>query len=211
MMSTETRDIIDLLAGIEPGSRLNVIRARRLQARENAQKSYAALFEPADFGEVAAGERHAVAAFVAGIHGEPAAVGFYLAKLAEAADQSELVETVRAEIERGKTEGPYGAFPAGPLSVEDKAGLVYRVAGDARGVLARLAGALEHAHLLVFRPREASSVAMQALLDTGWSSTAIVTLSQLVAFLSFQLRTVAGLRTLGATLGHHAGAVAKAS
>lgn len=212
MMSTETRDIIDLLAGIEPGSRLDAIRARRLQARENARKSHAALFEPADFGEVSARERHAVAAFVAGIHGEPAAVGFYLAKLAEAADQSELVEAVKAEIERGQTEGPYGAFPAGPLSVEDKAGLIYGVAGDARRVLgARLAAALEHAHLLVFRPRDASSAAMQALLDAGWSSTAIVTLSQLVAFLSFQLRTVAGLRTLGASLGHHAGAAAEAS
>jgi uncharacterized protein YciW len=52
---------------------------------------------------------------------------------------------------------------------------------------------------------------MQALLDTGWSSTAVVTLSQLVAFLSFQLRTVAGLRTLGATFGHHGDAAAKAS
>lgn len=50
-MSTETRDIIDLLAGIEPGSSLDGIRTRRLQARENAQKSYAALFEPAYFGD----------------------------------------------------------------------------------------------------------------------------------------------------------------
>ena len=51
-MSTVTKDIIDLLAGIEPGSSLDGIRARRLQARENAQKSYLALFEPADFGDV---------------------------------------------------------------------------------------------------------------------------------------------------------------
>ena len=52
---------------------------------------------------------------------------------------------------------------------------------------------------------------MQALLEAGWSSTAIVTLSQLVAFLSFQVRVVAGLQTLGASLGHHANAAAKAS
>jgi CMD domain protein len=211
MMRTETKDIIDLLAGIEPGSSLDGVRARRLQARENAQKSYLALFEPVDFGDVAAAERHAVAAFVAGIHGEPAAASFYLAKLAKAADRSELVDRLKAEIERGKTEGPYGAFPAGPLSVEDKAGLIYRVAADARPVLgARLAAALEHAHLLVFRPRDAAPAAMQALLDAGWSNTAIVTLSQLVAFLSFQVRAVAGLRTLGASLGHHASAAAKA-
>ena len=136
-MSTETSDIIDVLAGIEPGSSLDGIRARRLQARENAQMSYLALFEPVDFGDVAAIERCAVAAFVAGVHGEPAAAGYYLSKLAKLADRSELVEAVKAEIERANTQGPYGAFPAGPLSVEDKAGLIYRVAPDASVSLAK--------------------------------------------------------------------------
>src|SRR6266545_8000770 len=107
MMGTETKDIIALLAGIEPGSGLGGIRARRLQARENAQKSYLALFEPVDFGDFAALERHAVAAFVAGVHDEPAAASFYLVKLASAADRSELVGALKAEIERAKTEGPY--------------------------------------------------------------------------------------------------------
>ena len=97
-MSTETRDIIDLLAGIEPGSSLSGIRARRLQARENAQKSHVALFEPVDFGDVAVAERYAVAAFVAGVHDEPAAASFYLAKLARVADRSELVEALKACI-----------------------------------------------------------------------------------------------------------------
>ena len=206
-MSTET-DIIDHLAGIAPGSSLDLIRARRLQARDNAQKSYLALFEPAEFGDVPAADRHAVAAFVAGLHGEPTVAGFYLAKLAGHAG---LVEALKSEIERGKTRGPYGAFPAGPLSAEDTTGLIYRVADDRRRVLgAKLAAALEHTHLLVFRPRDASPAAMQALLDVGWSTNAIVTLSQLVAFLSFQVRSVAGLRTLGASFGQRA-ATAKAS
>jgi CMD domain protein len=205
-MSTETKDIIDHLAGIEGGSRLHDIREQRLQARENAQKSYLALFEPADFGDVTAAERHAVAAFVAGIHGEPNVAGFYLAKLAKAADRPDFIDALAAQIERGKTSGPYGAFPPGPLSVEDESGLIYRVAGDRKPVLgARLAAALEHAHLLVFHPRDAAVADLQALLDAGWSATAIVTLSQLVAFLSFQLRAVAGLRMLGASLGASAG------
>jgi len=208
-MSTETRDIIDHLAGIEAGSSLDTIRARRLQARENAQKSYVSLFEPADFGEVPAADRCAVAAFVAGLHGEPAIAAFYLAKLAKVASGSELAEALKAEIERGKTRGPYGAFPAGPLSAEDKAGLIYRVTEDRRSVLgAKLAAALEHAHLLVFRPRDAAPAAMQALLAAGWSTNAIVTLSQLVAFLSFQVRSVVGLRTLGASLVPRAAAKA---
>ena len=205
-MSTENGDIIDLLAGIKPGSSLSSIRDRRLQAREHAQKSYVSLFEPVDFGDFPAAERHAVAAFVAGVHNEPTVASFYLAKLAKAAN---LTEPLKAEIERAKTDGPYGAFPAGPLSIEDKKGPIYRVSdGGRRALGARLAAALEHAHLLVFRPRDAAPAAMQALLDAGWPTTAIVTLSQLVAFLSFQVRSVAGLRTLGASLGR---AAAKAS
>lgn len=210
-MSKVTEDIIDLLAGIKPGSGLDGIRARRLQARENAQKSYLALFEPADFGDVAAVERYAVAAFVAGVHDEPTAAGFYSAKFATAAARSGLIEALKSEIERAKTRGPYGVFPAGPLTVEDKTGPEYHVETDRGRVLgARLVAAIEHAHLLVFHPRDADPAALQHLLEAGWSSTAIVTLSQLVAFLSFQIRVVAGLRTLGASLGRHAGASATA-
>src|SRR5215472_16146073 len=208
MMSAEPKDIIDHLAGITPGSSLDAIRARRLQARENAQKSYLSLFAPADFGDVAACERYAVAAFVAGLHDEPTISAFYLGKLA---DRPELVAALEAEIARGKTKGPYGAFPVGPLSDEDTAGLIYHVAADRKPILgAKLAAALEHAHLLVFRPRDAAPAAMQALLDAGWSTNAIVTLSQLVAFLSFQVRSIVGLRTLGASLGQGA-ATAKAN
>lgn len=210
-MRTETRDIIDLLAGIEPGSSLYGIRAKRPQARENAQRSYLALFEPDDVSDVAVAERYAVAAFVAGVHAESATAGFYSEKFASSVDGLEQVAVLKAEIDRAKTQGPYGTFPAGPLSVEDKAGPIYRVAAESKRALgARLAVALEQAHLLVFHPRDANSAALQSLLEAGWSSTAIVTLSQLVAFLSFQIRTIAGLRTLGASLGHRADTSAKA-
>ncbi|MDA9467100.1 CMD domain protein [Bradyrhizobium sp. CCBAU 53415] len=194
-----TQDIIDTLAGIEPGSALDAIRARRLQARENAQKSYLSLFEPIDSSEFSLSERAAVAAFVTGLHGESPVAAFYREKLAANAEGAPLLEAITAEIERGRTSGPYGAFPAGPLSIENKAGLIYRVGAERKPVLgARLAAALEHAHLLVFRPRDASSADMKALLAAGWSETGIVTFSQLVAFLSFQVRVVSGLRTLAA-------------
>jgi CMD domain protein len=209
-MSAEASDIIDLLAGIETGSPLDGIRGRRVQARENAQKSHLALFEPADFFDVSALERHAVAAFVAGVHGEPNVTGFYLTKLAGIAQGPELAAALKAEIDLARTSGPYGAFPAGPLSVEDKLGPIYRVAQDHQRVLgAKLAAALGHAHVLVFHPRDAAPAHMKALLDAGWTATGIVTLSQLVAFLSFQVRTVAGLRTLGASFRHQANAAAR--
>lgn len=194
-----TPDIIDTLAGIKPGSALDAIRARRLQARDNAQKSYLALFEPIDAGDFSLLERAAVAAFVTGLHGESPVGTFYRDKLAAAAGGAALLEAIEAEIARGKTSGPYGSFPAGPLSIENTAGLIYRVSAASKSVLgSRLVAALEHAHLLVFRPRDASSTDMKALLTARWSNTGIVTLSQLVAFLSFQVRVVSGLRTLAA-------------
>lgn len=194
-----TQDIIDTLAGIEPGSTLDAIRARRAQARENAQKSYLALFEPIDAGDFSLAERAAVAAFVTGLHGESPVAAFYRDKLAATAEGAPLLDAINAEIGRGKTSGPYGAYPAGPLSIENKAGLIYRVSAEHKPVLgARLVAALEHAHLLVFHPRDAAFANMEALLAAGWSATAIVTFSQLVAFLSFQVRVVSGLRTLAA-------------
>jgi CMD domain protein len=206
-----TKDIIDTLAGIEAGSALDAIRGRRLQARDNAQKSYLSLFEPIDAGDVSLVERAAVALFVIGLHREPTMAGFYRAKLAATADGARLVEAVDVEIARGETSGPYGAFPAGPLSVENKAGLIYRVSAERKPDLgARLVAALEHAHLLVFRPRDAAAADMKALLAAGWSNTGIVTFSQLVAFLSFQVRVVTGLRVLGASLGRTANAAAGA-
>ena len=194
-----THDIIDTLAGIEPGSALDAIRAHRLQARENAQKSYLSLFEPIDASDFSLLERAAVAAFVTGLHGTSPVATFYREKLATTAGGATLLEAIDAEIVRGKTSGPYGSFPPGPLSVENTGGLIYRVSAERKSALgARLVAALEHAHLLVFRPRDAASADMKALLAAGWSNTGIVTLSQLVAFLSFQVRVVSGLRTLAA-------------
>ena len=194
-MSEPTADVIDLLAGVERGSALDRIRGQRPVARENAQKSWAALFEPEEPGTVSAPQRYAVAAFVAALHREPETARFYAVALAER--DAGLAAAVAAEAERAGAEGPYGRYPEGPLSAEDRRGPVYHVSGEGRSVLGpRLAAALEHTHLLVFRPRDASAAALQALLDAGWSTTDIVTLSQLVAFLSFQIRVVAGLRAL---------------
>jgi CMD domain protein len=202
--ASDQRDSIDELLGVTPGSAIDELRARRPVTRANAQASYDALFAPAFPGTVSAVERFAVAAFVTGLHASGVTQQYYAEQLAGAAtapvaDPSAraLPQAVAAEIAAGRTSGPYGAYPAGPLSVEDTDGLRYRVAPERRDVLgARLSAALEHAHLLVFRPREASPAALQALLDAGWSTSDIVTLSQLVAFLTFQIRVVAGLELL---------------
>ena len=194
-------DVIDMLAGIEPGSALDAIRNRRPQAREQAQSSYRALFAPETPGEFTATERFAVATFVAGLHGDEEIASFYADGLAASGASAELRGAIDEAVAKAKGQGPYGAFPAGPLSREDTVGPVYRVAAATRRALgARLSAAFEHLHLLVFHPRDAAPAALQALLDAGWSTTDIVTLSQMAAFLSFQIRVVVGLRVLARTI-----------
>ena len=194
-------DVIDALTGIMPGSPLDAIRNRRTQAREQAEASYRALFAPQDAGGVNATERFAIAAFVAGLHGEPTTTSFYAARSAESGASAALRAAIDAAIAAAKGRGPYGIFPAGPLSREDTPGATYRVAAETRVTLgARLAAAFEHMHMLIFHPRDAGPAALQALLDAGWSTTDSVTLSQIAAFLSFQIRAVAGLRALAGAL-----------
>jgi CMD domain protein len=196
-ISETDADIIDALVGIAPGSPLDAIRSRRPEARAHAQATYQALFAPRTPGTVTAEERFAVGAFVAGLHGAPAIADWYAARLAEGGSAAALKEAVDAAIKEAKTHGPYGSYPAGPLSREDTAGPLYRVGAAARRTLGpRLAAAFEHVHLLVFHPRDAAPASLQALLDASWSTTDVVTLSQIVAFLSFQIRVVIGLRTL---------------
>src|SRR5213596_2138730 len=103
-MSGTDADVIDALVGIRPGSPLDAIRARRPEARAHAQATYRALFAPEAPGNVTAQER-----------------------FAESGASAALKEAVDAVSKEAKTHGPYGSYPAGPLSREDTAGLSYRV------------------------------------------------------------------------------------
>lgn len=193
-------DVIDHLAGLDPSSPLGQIRGLRAQARTNAQRSYEALLAPGQPGTVSELERLAVATFAAGLHGQPETRDFYAERLAGLKPGQAFLDRLADETSRGVSKGPYGSYPAGPLSAEDEAGPAYRASAVAeRDLGQRIAAALTHTHLLVFRPRDAKPDALQALLDAGWSTAEIVTLSQLVSFLAFQIRTVAGLRVLATT------------
>ena len=185
-------DVIDLLAGIEPGSGLDAVRRQREAARTHAQASFDGLFAPVDASGFSVTERWAVAAFLALLHNQDDAAAFYAEGLA--ARDAVLAKVVRGEAGRAAARGPFGRFPAGPLTAEDSAGFVHRA--DAAVLGRRLAAALDHAHMLLFHPRDAAPEWLQRLVDAGWTTPAIVTLSQLVAFLSFQIRVVAGLRAM---------------
>src|SRR4030095_15620106 len=161
-MSGTDADVIDALVGITPGSALDAIRARRPEARAYAEATYRALFAPEKLANVTAPERFAVGAVVAGPDGHTGGRG------ASAA----LKEAVDTAVKEARTRGPYGRYTPGPLSREDAAGPLYRVEASTRRALGpRLAAAFEHAHMLVFHPRDAAPAALQALLDGGWTTT----------------------------------------
>lgn len=191
------RDIVDLLAGIVPGSKLDAIRRARPQTRDNIQASYEALFAPQDEGAVPLIERLALAVFVAGLHRAEAEHAFYQKNLVDAGADVGLVKAISHAAETNMAEGPKGAYPPGPLSQEDTPPPIWALAADVASLLGlRLAAAFRHAHMLVYHPRDASRQDLDVLLAAGWTTSAIVTFSQIVAFLSFQLRVVAGLRVL---------------
>ncbi len=60
----------------------------------------------------------------------------------------------------------------------------------------RDAAILRHADLLATRPGEATQADIAALTEAGLSPTEIVTLSQVVAFVAYQVRVAAGLALL---------------
>jgi CMD domain protein len=190
-------DIIDRLAGVRPGGSVDALRRHRPATRDNAQASYDALFTVIDEAHATLAERAAVAQFVAVLHADEVAAAHYSALTRETGGD-DLAGLVGDLAEAARTTGPYGDYPAeGPLAAEGVAGPRLALDDRARDELGdRLAAALEHAHLLVFRPRESSIAALAALADAGWSTDGIVTLSQLVSFLAFQLRVAAGLRLL---------------
>lgn len=182
-------DIIDMLVGVD----LPELRDNRPQARDNAQKSFEALLEPINPGTFSFGERYAVATYVAGLHQFEPAVDMYSELLLDDAPTT-LALAVADAIEATLSAGPYGTYRESGLSGESEPGGSVR--NDAARLGERLAAAFDYAHLLVFHPRDSRPEVLGRLSEAGWSADDTVSLSQLVSFLTFQLRVAYGLRTL---------------
>jgi CMD domain protein len=115
----------------------------------------------------------------------------------EETQDSALAAAVAAAAASDAAHGPYGHFPSLELRSEDRDGPTWAPDAEQAAALGpRLMAAFIHAHLVVFHPRGAGRDALRALLAAGFSTTEIVTLSQAIAFLSFQIRVVQGLRRL---------------
>ena len=69
-------------------------------------------------------------------------------------------------------------------------------AGGGQGVSPRLGALLKHAELLVLDPAAATPADLRALESSGLTAAEIVTVSQLVAFVSYQVRVFVGLALL---------------
>ncbi|MFI5015082.1 MAG: CMD domain protein [Hyphomicrobiales bacterium] len=156
-------DVIDEIAGIEPGSRLAELRRQRAEVFRHSQGSHDVLLLPADPGSVSRAERAAIALRVAAAAKDERLAAHYRGLLREAGGEALI------------------AFVEHP---------------GAGGAPARLAALLRHADLLAETPRYAAKADLEKLEALGLSGRDIVAISQLIAFVSFQTRVLAGLRIL---------------
>lgn len=190
-MSAPPVDVINQIASVSPA--LDEVRRRRPDVREYAQKYYESIFEPIDDEQLAVSERWLIAAFVTRLTADDATAAYYAEGARDASPGR--IDAVLAAAEKFATSGPYGHYAEPGLARENTDGL--RVtASDFEGVCPRIAAALAHAHLVTYRLRETDGASHDLLLDAGWSTDGIVTLSQVIAFLAFQQRVIAALTVL---------------
>lgn len=178
-------NIIDVLAGVTLPER-----SARPDAVANAERSFEALFESSLLIDVPANHRYATAAFIAGISGDARAFDFYADLLSD--EDEALVEVVASAVEVGRSTGPYAGGDFVLFGV---------LFGDVEGLDAKLAAAFDFAHLLTFHPKDASPAAIGHLQEAGYTETGIVSLSQLISFVAFQLRVAHGVRVLAGASG----------
>jgi CMD domain protein len=170
-----TSDLIESLLGIAEDSPLGALRRRRPEALRHAEGAWRELVLPPDPGSLAPMERAAVALRVALGEGDAALAGHYRSLLA---GQPGVIAAAEGDAAGGK---------AG--------------AGDAPAGGPRLAALLRHADLVANRPAACGQAEIDALRALGLSPQEVVALTQLVAFVPYQVRLLAGLRALQGAAG----------
>jgi alkylhydroperoxidase domain protein/CMD domain protein len=156
------KDLLNTLLDIDGGSPLAALRAQRPEATGHTEGSYQALFSDTPTTAVTAIERYATALRVASLHEEPALAGHYTDRLRATSGSS-------AQLVAAVLTGP-NAAPLPP----------------------RLRAILTHVDLLVIRPAAATPADLAALQTAALADPEIVTISQLIAFVSFQVRVFVG-------------------
>lgn len=162
-------DVLDQLAGVAPGSPVAELRAGRPNLTRFSQASYESLFEPGTDDGLSRREREITALRIALLTPDYRLAKWY---------QDRLI----AESGTASTVTAITGFPAGSPELTR-----------------RDVAILRHTDLVTQRPTEAEPSDIEALRTAGLSTREIVTLSQLIAFVAFQVRVLATLRALGET------------
>jgi CMD domain protein len=167
---TTTVDVIDRLAGIDPDSRTAALRREKPDLVRFAQGSYDALLEPAAPEGVSLVERHAIAYRAALLTRFPEVAEWHRSRLEELGATPETIQAI-AEL----TDGHYAA---------------------GNGIGPRLQALLAHTSRVTVSPGSAQPEHIAQLKAAGLTPKEIVTVGQLVAFVSYQVRAIAVARAL---------------
>jgi CMD domain protein len=167
---TTTRDVVNAILGVDESSPVAALRNQKPSLVREAQEYYDSLFSPTrESAEQLPVADRAVVAIRVASHTGSSQVAAWFDAIA------------REE----------GVEPATIARATD--------VGDFWSDESRLAAAIRHADLLVTAPSEATPSDLEALKRAGYSPAAIVALSQTIAFVTYQVRLVAGLRALAAS------------
>jgi uncharacterized protein YciW len=166
----KTADVINRILGADEGGRIATLRNQKPNLADELQDYYLALFEPE---AVSAGAFQLVDRYLIAIR---------VASHTRSADVVDWYAVLAAE----------SGVDAETLS---------RVRDVAIPCTDHtpLGAAIRHADLVTTAPARAEASHLQALKDAGYSPAGILSLAQTIAFVSYQLRLIAGLRALGAT------------
>lgn len=161
-------DVIDRILAVQPGSPIARLRGQKPQLARELQAYYDALFAPSEVS------------------------------LAELALLDRFLIAARVGSHSGST-AVVDWYVGQATQAGAGADLIERVLdlSDSWSEPTRTSAAIRHADMLTKSPSQASASDLQVLRDENFSPAGIVTLSQVVAFVSYQLRLIAGLRALG--------------
>ena len=167
--AASSTDTIDRVAGLSPDTSAYAVRHQRDKVAIATQNCEDALFGPDLPGGLTQAERLAVAHDIARVSGLPALAAHYRSALD--ALPAPLPAALRALVDT----------PAAPIDA----------LGDAR-----LQAAVHFARTLVTQPAQSDRAALLALPAAGLSVPDTVLLAQLIGFVTYQLRVVAGVAAL---------------
>lgn len=174
--NTSSDDLVDQVVGLAPGSAIHALRHKRDKVVAATQGSYEALFDP-ELAGLSLAERLLVAVYACRLTPAPGLFEFYRGRLMD------------LDLEGQGLKGQ-GLDAATRIAVES---------GDPSTLTdPRLRAMLGFTRTLIERPIDGDRAALTRLPAAGISTPAVVALAQLIAFVSYQTRVVAGLAAMKA-------------